>query len=86
MSEFLTAAVAGLFLLAPTELPQGTEDGEPARFAVAGMDEVEDSDETWAAAVISHKMCSQGISKKLKQIIQNSLANYIGRCSNEGYT
>ena len=42
MSEFLTAAVAGLFLLAPTELPQGTEDGEPARFAVAGMDEVEE--------------------------------------------
>ena len=42
MSEFLTAAVAGLFLLAPTDLPQGTEESEPARFAVAGMDEVEE--------------------------------------------
>lgn len=44
MSEFLTAAVAGLFLLAPADLPQGATDGTPTTHAVTGMDEVEEID------------------------------------------
>ena len=71
MSEFLTAAVAGLFLLAPTELPQGTEDGEPARFAVAGMDEVEEV----RLAVGQSSLISIGERVQQVVVINNDIAD-----------
>ncbi|MBC03137.1 MAG: hypothetical protein CMJ34_07520 [Phycisphaerae bacterium] len=42
MTEFLTAAVASLLLLAHGEASAGTEDVEPRRFAASGMDDVEE--------------------------------------------
>ena len=42
MTEFLTAAVAGLLLLASTDHVPNTEEHGSAAFAVAGMDDVEE--------------------------------------------